>query len=263
MTSTIALPIHGRKTLDHLIEDLKYALKDMTKEELFDILKKSGVYAAKVTYDKKKQGIKAFASLAQKTFKRYKNDGVYESFHNDMDKIEDFIISLPAKSKALYSKFITLNRDEQIELVIVTILTLAIFFYVGGGTDMEGGLPDTDIAIMGIGEHRNIVTHSILIGLGVEFAGRFSLNTLEKIKNRMPSNRHFIWDRVYGYMDKHKEKAVAAMWLGLGTHLLKDSGIFGHGVTSYKDLPFSMPIEGHQGLFAANGIASGLFASHV
>ena len=43
----------------------------------------------------------------------------------------------------------------------------------------------------------------------------------------------------------------------------KDSGVFGHGVKPYTGIPLEMSMEAHQGLFAANGTASAIFAYKV
>ncbi|MHB8337656.1 MAG: hypothetical protein ACYDEE_09575 [Ignavibacteriaceae bacterium] len=260
MESAISLAKVNNDFFKKVIDDLKYALKDLSSEELFLIFKDSAISSLKVTYNTKKDSLKRTSDFIKSTVKRYHKDGIIQSAQDDAKRINDFIALLPGKAKDVYLNFLKLSRGEQIEVVSVTILTVAIFFASAGGIDLEGGLPDTDIAVMGIQHHRNFISHSILIGLGVEFTGRFSLNMLEKVKNRMPIDRHPVWDSVYNFIDKHKNKAIAAMWLGISAHLLKDSGIFGVGVSPYKDLPFSMPIEAHQGLFAANGAASTIFS---
>jgi len=260
MESSLVLSGKGEEFFKKIAYDLKYALKDLTAEELWEIFKQSSITSAKVTYNTKKQSIKQTGMFLKGTFDRYKQNGIIESAKSDAIKIVDFTLAFPDKARAVYRDFLKLKREEQIEIVIVTILTLGIFFASAGGTDLEGGIPDIDLAVGGIAHHRSFITHSILIGLGIEFTGRFSILTLERIKNRMPSDRHGIWHIVFEYIDKHKEKAIAAMWLGIGTHLIKDSGIFGGGVTPYKDLPFNIPISAHESLFAANGIASGIFS---
>ncbi|MBA4316769.1 MAG: hypothetical protein C0412_00055 [Flavobacterium sp.] len=258
MENILSLTPEKKLLFEKIISDLRFACKDLSTEELLQIFKDASLHSAKIVFITKKQAIKNASDLFKTTYKRYKQIGVVESAKADAKRVNEFVLSLPDKMQNVYYKFLKLNREEQIEVVVVTILTVAIFFAVSGGTDLEGGVIDLDLAIGGLGHHRSIFTHSIFIGLSMEFVGRFTINTLEKVKNRMPIDRHQIWDKVFGYIDKHKEKAVAAMWLGISAHLLKDSGIFGDGVTSYKNLPFSMPMEGHQGMFAANGVASGL-----
>jgi hypothetical protein len=76
----------------------------------------------------------------------------------------------------------------------------------------------------------------------------------------LPNGHHSFWEKSNNYINKHKGVAVGAMWAGIGAHLLKDSGIFGHGVKPYVGLPLEMSMEAHQGLFAANGAAASIFA---
>lgn len=260
MESSMVLSSMGEDFYKKLAYDLKYALKDLTSEELWEIFKQSAIESGKVTYETKKKALKQTGQVLKTTFDRYKQNGIIESAKSDASKLKDFTLALPDKVQIVYNNFLKLNREEQVEIVIVTFLTLAIFFACAGGTDLEGGIPDIDLAIGGVAHHRSILTHSILIGLGIEFTGRFTILTLEKIKDRMPVDRHQVWEKVFHYINKHKDKAMAAMWLGIGAHLIKDSGIFGGGVTPYKDIPLGMPMEMHQSIFAANGVASSIFS---
>lgn len=261
MDSSFILSSMEEDFFKKIAKDLKYALKDLTAEELWEIFKQSSLESARTTYNTKKQSLNQTGKVLKILYNRYKQNGILESAKFDTIKLKDFTIALPEKVQIVYSNFLKLKREEQIEIVIVTILTLAIFFASAGGSDLEGGIPDIDLAIGGVAHHRSFITHSILIGLGIEFTGRFSILTLEKIKDRMPRDRHSIWDNIFYYINKHKGKAISAMWLGIGAHLIKDSGIFGGGVTSYKDLPFSMPLTAHESLFAANSIMSGVFTN--
>lgn len=140
-------------------------------------------------------------------------------------------------------------------------MTLGIFFAAGGGLDFEGGLPDTDIAVGGIGAHRSIYTHSILLGFGVEFTARFGIMNLNELRHRLPADHHPAWDKIYHFMDSNKHLFIGAMWVGIGTHLLKDSGLFIGNSKPYADLPVSMPMDAHNGMFAANGVASAVFGA--
>lgn len=258
-----AITPEKKELFQKLFDELKYALKDLSSQELKEILIESSTIAVKDTYNSKKNSIKNTYIFLKKNIDRYKKDGVAESFKHDMDSIQKFLVNLPEKIKVIYNNFLSLDREKQIEIVAITIISVAIFFAASGGLDFEGGLPDTDIALMGIGDHRNVVSHSILIGLGIEFTGRFGILTLGKIRNRLPLNHHVIWDKVYLFLDNNKNIAISAMWLGIGTHLLKDTGIISGGIKPYTGLPVEMSMEGHQGLFAANGIASMMFGTNI
>ena len=88
---------------------------------------------------------------------------------------------------------------------------------------------------------------------------RFGILVLSRMRDRLPDNPHPAWNRVYMFLDNNKELAIAAMWAGLGIHLLKDSGIIMGGFKPYTGIPTHLTVQTHQGLFAANGIASGIF----
>ena len=220
MDFTLALNGQTRNHFDQLYSDIKYALNDLTTQELTDIFIQSSSLAVKITWQSKKRAATNAFHFVKKHVNRYMDDGVLNSFQNDLNKAGIFVSELPERSKLLYDKFITLPKDKKVEVVAITLLTAAIFFATAGGSDFEGGLPDADIAVGGIGTHRNIISHSILIGLGVEFTGRFGILVLSRMRDRLPDNRHPAWDRVYVFLDSNKELAIAAMWAGL---LLTDS----------------------------------------
>lgn len=239
--------------------ELREALGGMSNEDLLQIFILTAKEAGLATWNSKVEAVKSVSSFAKKTYERYKIDGVKDSIKSDLKAGKDFVLALPEKSQALYEHFLSLSRGEKIETIAVTLMTLGIFFAAGGGPDFEGGLPDTDIAVGGIGAHRSIFTHSIILGFGVEFTARFGIMTLNEIRNRLPVDHHPAWDTIYNFMDKNKNLFIGAMWIGIGTHLLKDSGLIMGNSKPYADLPFSMPMDAHNGLYAANGLASTLF----
>lgn len=246
--------------IDQLISELKYALKDMTTEELTSIFLAASGIALKTTVKTKITSIRNVFQLARQTAERYQKEGIYQSAKDDINKLSKLAMNLPQKAKSLYESFIKLPKDKKIEAVISAILISSIYFACCGGMDLEGGLPDMDITIAGIGHHRSIFSHSILLGLGIEFSGRMTILVLENIYGRLPQCHHKIWDNVFDFIQKNKNLAIGAMWLGIGTHLIKDSGIITGGVKPYSDVPFSMSKEMHQVTFAVNGISSGSFA---
>lgn len=263
MITTLTFKAEKRLLFQQLFDELKFALRDLSSSELQEIFFESSKIAVKATYQSKERAVKNSIVFLKKNINRYKTEGFVQSLKTDGKKAADFVYNLPEKVKSIYNNFLKLDREKQIEVVAITIITSAIFFTAAGGSDFEGGIPDTDIALMGIGHHRNIVTHSILIGLGIEFTGRFTILVLDKIRKRLPQDHHLIWDKVYLFMDNNKGLAISAMWLGLGTHLLKDTGIIAGGMKPYSDVPFQMSMESHQGLLAANGFASTLFGSNI
>jgi len=263
------ISLKGRQNVfSQLLEELKYALRDITSQELKTILIEASAGSVRATYHAKKKSVKGLWELSKKakalgleTIERYKTDGVIQSFEKDMDKLGELAMKLPAKAKMVYDNFLSQTREKQIETVASVILLTSIYLACCGGPDAEGGLPDMDIAVAGIGHHRSVFSHSVILGLGIEFTGRFTFMILENIKGRLPEPHHTAWDKVFNFMDKNREKAVMAVWLGIGTHLIKDSGLITGGVKPYADMPVSMTKEAHQATFAINGMTATAFGS--
>jgi hypothetical protein len=237
MDSSIALNGQARSHFERLYSDIKFALNDLSAQELTDIFVQSSTLAVKITWQSKKRAATNAYEFMKKHANRYKTEGVLNSLQSDITKANNFILELPEKSRLLYDKFIALPKDKKIEVVAITLLTPTIFFATAGDSNIEGGLPDADIAVGGIGAHRNIISHSILIGLGVEFTGRFGILVLSRMRDRLPDNPHPAWNRVYLFLDNNKELAIASMWAGLGMHLLKDSGLITGGFKPYTGIP--------------------------
>jgi len=127
---------------------------------------------------------------------------------------------------------------------------------VSGGPDGDGGAADLDL-IFGIDAHRSIFTHSILMGAALE-AGICSLVDLVRIVHeKLPVEHDPLWDSVYQQTEEFARAAQVGASIGLAYHLFVD------GLAQpapYKDLPISMPIEGHQAVFVANAATEALDA---
>ena len=140
------------------------------------------------------------------------------------------------------------------------VLALALGFLVGsGGTDGNGGIPDTDIAMFGIGDHRSIFTHSILAGIVVEGSILALADLANVVCDKLPANnRSPFWDVLVDTKDKIANQLAIGASAGIAYHLAVDATI---QPAAYKDLPFSMPMEAHQMLFAVNAVAEGFDAT--
>jgi flagellin-like hook-associated protein FlgL len=280
---TIAINQQQQSELEQILEELIFALKQTYSNE--DLLKLSSqIFGESIsqTYKSKKDitvnTFKAIGKLSgniysfsKKNIIRYKQDGLQESFINDIDlaknylsnspdKLRNFSQSIKDKSLAFKNNFLEKPKDKKIELISVGLMGLLIFYASAGGEDFEGGIPDSDLKI-GIGFHRHIISHSIIMGLVVEFLMRSGIELINNMYKNLPLKHHKFWDSAHDYINKHKGIAIGSMWAGISIHLLKDSGIFGHGIKPYNGIPFELAQETHQGLFAANGTASAIFAS--
>jgi hypothetical protein len=136
------------------------------------------------------------------------------------------------------------------------VLALAFgFVYSSGGLDGNGGIPDMDIALMGIGSHRSILTHSVLAGILVEGAILATVDLADIVCNKLPPCRSEFWESLARTKDDVAKNLAQGVSAGISYHLAVDGLL---QVAPYKDLPFSMPIEAHQMLFVLNSAAEGL-----
>lgn len=161
--------------------------------------------------------------------------------------------------------FRALSLAEKKDIVVSGFLWLGTFFLVGGGLDFEGGAPDLDIKVGGIGQHRNLISHTILLGLFLEFLLRLAVGLFRAGKEYLPQEKSLIWkqvEKIAIFLEKNENVLVSGMWTGLAVHLLKDASLGAARTKPYTDIPFSMPTEAHQALFAGNSFFSFLFGKN-
>ncbi|HEY9222490.1 MAG TPA: hypothetical protein VIO43_13055 [Lutibacter sp.] len=282
MRQTLILTKKQESQLEQILNELMFSLKKTyTEEDLLSlfcsILKESG----KQTYNSKKDtAVRVFKAVgkfsgrtltfAKNKVENYKNNGFQNEFYNDYhfvntqinktpENLKNIGISIKNKTTNFNDNFLSKTKEEKIELISVGIMGILIFYASAGGEDFEGGVPDSDLNL-GIGFHRHLISHSIIMGFIIEFLMRAGIEILNKSHKNLPLEHHTFWDKSNIYINKHKGIAIGAMWAGISAHLLKDSGIFGYGVKPYNGIPIELSMETHQGLFAANGTASAMFA---
>jgi hypothetical protein len=134
-----------------------------------------------------------------------------------------------------------------------TVLAFALGFFVGsGGLDGNGGIPDTDIAMFGIGNHRSILTHSVIAGIFVECSILALADLAGIVCDKLPQNKRSpFWDKISASKDAIAQQLCVGASTGIAYHLAVDATI---QPAAYKDLPLSMPMEAHQSVFAANAL---------
>ena len=146
------------------------------------------------------------------------------------------------------------NPAENLPVFIVAMLG---FLLGSGGPDGDGGLPDADLAL-GIGRHRSIATHSILVGAMVETALVMLVCLADDIHAALPSGHSPFWDRLKQYKTRLAASFASGTALGHAYHFGVDATV--DAGKAYADLPLDMPMEGHQILMGANAVAEGLHA---
>lgn len=140
------------------------------------------------------------------------------------------------------------------------LFVAALAFYVsGGGFDGDGGIPDTDIPLLGIGAHRSIFTHSIIAGAVVETALYSLLDFVAIGYGHLPAGHDRRWTVIHERLERATDAGAKGMSMGLAYHLGVD-GLVQPG--AYHDLPIELSMAGHQTILAANAATEGLDASH-
>ncbi len=148
-------------------------------------------------------------------------------------------------------------RNEPGKAAPAMLGALLGFGAASGGLDGNGGIPDLDL-LLGIEAHRSLLTHSILAGIVVEGLILALADLAAEVHDKLPHERDALWDelaRIGAPLAHHLAIGASA---GLAYHLLVDAFI---QPGAYHGLPFSMPMEGHQTILAANGLAEGAGAS--
>lgn len=284
MSTAIIVNTKQEGQIEQILRELKYALqKTYSEEDLLELFIQIMSISGKETWNTKKEiasslkesvvaNSKKAYSFTKNKISTYKHSGVKSEFKKDFESAKYHLRNSPEKIVEIGGKikqggisfidgFLLKSKEEKIELISVGLMSVLIFYASAGGTDLEGGIPDTDLNF-GIGVHRHWMSHSIIAGFVVEFIMRGGIEIINLSHKNLPEHHHKFWDKTNHYINKHKGKAIGAMWAGIGAHLLKDSGILGHGMKSYVGIPFEMPMEVHQGLFTVNAVAASVISAN-
>jgi hypothetical protein len=136
-----------------------------------------------------------------------------------------------------------------------------IGFLIGsGGFDGDGGIPDLDLQF-GIGRHRSILTHSIVVGIMAEAVILSALDLARLIHDRLPEDHDPVWDSLARMTPRFADALVRGTHVGLAFHFTVDASP--DGMTPYKDLPVSLPMEGHQAILCASAADEAAEAAHA
>lgn len=139
-----------------------------------------------------------------------------------------------------------------------SILGAALGFLAGsGGIDADGGAPDLDIPLLGIGEHRSLFTHSILIGVTIETAVMSLIDLNRRVHSKLPPKHDVFWDNLLANSEQIGIAFSSGASSGVAYHLFVDATL---QPGAFHGLPFAMPMEAHQALLMTNSIAEGLDA---
>lgn len=170
-----------------------------------------------------------------------------------MQTAKDFSDACSERATALGS-FLQATRENPAEF-LPGLLCAGLGFYAGsGGLDGNGGIPDLDISLLGIGAHRSLFTHSIIAGIGLETLCLASLSLFTSVYYNLPENHQPFWDTLHQKLEANGMLFLLGGSAGIAYHLAVDAMV---QPAPLHDIPFSMPIEGHQTVIAMNAMAEG------
>lgn len=260
-----------------LSNEMWIALSNMGKTNLIKVLTEIILTALKFTWRHKVdlgrelyQSISKSLIKAKSKIRQYKSQGFKESMKKDYESVKRIPKSVYNKTIVSVKDFLSLDVEQK-KLVLKDTFVYTIFFIpslliIAGGRDFEGGVPDSDIPVgkffgKGLGWHRNPLSHTFIMGLGIEVLVRMVFGLAHKVYNYLPEKHDKIWDRMKEVLPTAESATIAGAWLGIALHLLKDSGILTKGfegnIFRYRGLPFKMADDVHQSILATSGIIGG------
>ncbi|MDR3178123.1 MAG: hypothetical protein LBT96_03975 [Campylobacteraceae bacterium] len=227
----------------------KWALKSVSRFPKIGIrrLKNFGILTVFVTLGIFRETKDAISAAKEKKFSSHLKNRTSEAYNSAIG----FASRMNKTFKTFKNTFLDNPKENGFG-----VLALGLGFLMGsGGLDGDGGIPDTDIGLFGIGEHRSILTHSIIAGIIFEGSILALADFADIICEKIPKEeRSEFWDKLSKVKSGIAEKLVQGTSVGIAYHLAVDATL---QPAPYKDLPFSMPMEAHQLLFALNAAIEG------
>lgn len=120
-----------------------------------------------------------------------------------------------------------------------------------GGLDGNGGIPDLDL-LAGIGAHRSPLTHTLIAGILAEGLLLALADLAAEVHGRLPHDHDPLWDGLARIGRPLTHNLAIGTGAGLAYHLLVDAFV---QPGALHGLPVDMPMEAHQGVMAASGLA--------
>jgi len=246
-----------------LNDELKYAVMKTSNKDLTALVGKIPLLLIYVISRRFKNGKKVILKIGKyfsvegsnfykvvvnKNLKKYL-DNKYNKINKRIGEINQDIIKFIKN----LSDYIKKNPKTNITNVLIFILGA----YLGsGGIEGDGGIPDLDLEMFGIGDHRSIFTHSIIAGVSIEVLILFFILAIDMIYDNLPKEHLEIWDLIHEKKDDFLLNFTTGVSTGLAYHFAIDATIDGNGI--YKDLPFSAPQEIHNFIIGMNAFIEGI-----
>lgn len=264
---------------DKFIKEVNYIIENISQNQFAIIIRDSFYKSLKAVLISKKDALINMGDMIVKIGKdahEFIKDEIHYIKLDPEGYVRSIIPRLKYKSVDAKDKLIevindkidyfkSLSYNEKKDIITSGLLWASTVLVVGGGIDFEGGIPDSDIKVGGINNHRNPFSHTILVGLALEFFLRLSINLLTYGRNYLPRDNNKLWDyieKISITVERNENVLVSGMWWGLAIHFLKDANIGSNRVKPYVGMPYKMSNKAHQRMFAGNSFLSFAFGSN-
>lgn len=170
----------------------------------------------------------------------------------------EFLQGLFTKSRDAGDDLVASLRNDPRTVAPHLLAMVVTSLVVSGGTDGDGGAPDLDL-LGGIGAHRSVWTHSILMGATLETGFLALVRLVQHVHENLPAEHDPKWDELAFHAQSILSAANKGASIGLAYHYLMD-GLVQPG--TYHGIPFEMPQEAHEVIQVLNGATEGIDARH-
>lgn len=247
---------------EELRQDLIEVRKIISDQEICDIAMNALKEALKITLQTKIKDILNFVKLivvnsiklTKYLYRTIKQEG-WNSPKIWWQDVKTSVMKTVEQVKVIWKQ---MSPQQKVDTLIDFVIIIFMTFIVSGGFDFEGGLPDTDLAF-GVGAHRDIFTHTILIGLTVEFTIRFLVALITESEKREYTPKSKFLQAILNFAKKHHNTVISGMWLGLFLHFLKDANLLSNRTKPYAGIN-GLSMKQHKSIFASNAFASAVFS---
>ena len=251
------IEIKPEKRYQKLFDELIYAAESIEKKDALSVVKQIPNIALYLTVRRIKgfchtmhwlwknsivTSQEIFSNFKKGTLKQYISD-VFNNCKNKTKNITKNLSNL-TKSATKEPKDFIINYGP-------FFLAFALGFnFASGGLDGDGGLPDLDLEF-GIGAHRSILSHGIIMGITAECAIIIISMLADIVIKKLPEEHDKFWDNV----SKRKNEIIKGLMVGVGAgmayHLTIDGTL---DIKAYCDLPFKVNMITHKGIMLMQAI---------
>lgn len=197
---------------------------------------------------------KASVEEAHKAAAAYSSDNLVEHLQTRSAQAykasETLIVETASSLSRKFEGFKENPQEAGPQLLMMVIMSLV----VSGGPDGDGGAPDLDL-MFGIGAHRSVFSHSILMGASLETGLLALLRLTQLVHAKLPEKRDPLWNEIVKQSNEILHAATQGASIGMAYHLFVDGLL---QPAAYHGLFVSMPMAAHQTIFEVNAAAEAL-----